>query len=113
MIWRYLDNPNKYKLISLRKNKILIGYLVFRVIYDDDARRILIADYFTLPNEENALFIGINHIVDLSFKIGASEVGLWCVENSPFFKIFKKKGFITRGNIPVICYMKEILVNLF
>jgi len=107
IVWRYLDNPNKYKLISLRKNKILIGYLVFRIIHNDEARRIIIADYLTLPGEEKALFNGINHIIDRAFKAGANQLGLWCVENSPYFKNFKKKGFIARGNIPVICYQNE------
>jgi hypothetical protein len=106
MVWRYLDNPSKYKLITLRKNKVLIGYLVFRNIYDEDAKRIVIADYLTLPKEEKALYKGINHIINSAFRIGAN-VGLWCVENSPYFRIFKKKGFLARGNVPVICYQNE------
>ena len=89
-VWRYLDNPNKYKLISLRKNEVLIGYLVFRAISAEEAKHIIIADYLTLPGEENALYIGINHIIERAYKVGSNQVGLWCVENSPYFKVFQK-----------------------
>lgn len=112
IVWRYLDNPNKYKLISLRKNKVIIGYLVFRTIHDDEAKRIVIADYLTLPGEENALYIGINYIIERAFKIGVNQVGLWCVVDSPCYKIFKKKGFLLRGNVPVICYQNEFAERL-
>ena len=105
--WRYIDNPNKYKLITLRKNEVLIGYLVCRNIHDEDVKRIIIADYLTLRGEENALFIGINFIINRAFKIGANQVDLWCVENSLYFKVFLKKGFFSRGNVPVICYQNE------
>ena len=105
--WRYLDNPNNYKLISLRKNEVLIGYLVFRVISAEEEKYIIIADYLTLPGEENALYIGINHIIERAYKVGSNHVNLWCVENSPYFRVFKKKGFFARDNIPVICYQNE------
>jgi len=107
MVWRYLDNPSKYKLITLRKNKVLIGYLVCRNIHGEETKRIVIADYLTLPGEEKSLFIGINYIINKAFKIGANRVDLWCVEDSPYFIVFKKKGFLTRENVPVICYQNE------
>ena len=105
--WRYINNPNQYKLITLRKNKLLIGYLVFRNIFDEDAKRIIIADYLTLHGEEKSLFIGINFIINRAFKVGANQVDLWCVENSLYFSLFKKKGFFARNSVPVICYKNE------
>ena len=108
MVWRYFDNPNNYKLMTLRKNKRLIGYLVFRIVNDDDSKQITIADYITLPGEETNLIIGIRHIINSAFKYGANYVVLWCEENSPYYNIFKKYGFFVRNNIPVICYQ-----NLF
>jgi len=36
MEWRYIDNPNKYKFIFLRKNDALVGYLVYRIVHDDN-----------------------------------------------------------------------------
>jgi hypothetical protein len=105
--WRYINNPNKYKLITLRKNEVLIGYLVCRNIHDEEVKRIIIADYLTLPGEEKTLFIGINYIINRAFKIGANQVDLWCVEDSPYFRVFKKKGFFARENVLVICYQNE------
>jgi len=107
MVWRYLDNPNKYKLILLRKKKTLVGYMVYRLINDDIFKNIMIADYLTLPGEENAIYVGINHIINNAFKIGVNQVGLWCVEDGSYFKLLKKKGFFARGNVPVICYQNE------
>ncbi|MBH09547.1 MAG: hypothetical protein CMG74_04185 [Candidatus Marinimicrobia bacterium] len=107
MVWRYLDNPNKYKLILLRKNKTLIGYMVFRLISDDIYKNIMVADYLTLPGEENAIYVGINYIINYAFKIGVNQVGLWCVDDGSYFKLLKKKGFFARGNVPVICYQNE------
>ena len=106
-VWRYIDNPNKYKLITLRKNKVLIGYLVFRAISSEEEKYIIIADYLTLPGEENALYIGINQIIERAYKVGSHQVSLWCVENSPYFTVFKKRGFFARSNVPVICYQNE------
>lgn len=104
--WRYFSNPNKYKFITIRKKNNLIGYLIYRIIPDEEAKRIIIADYLTLPGQEKALYKGINQIINSAFRIGAN-LSLWCVKNSPYFTIFKKKGFLARNNIPVICYQNE------
>tara|TARA_Y100000590_G_C15264026_1_gene842393 strand:- start:72 stop:611 length:540 start_codon:yes stop_codon:yes gene_type:complete len=105
--WRYFDNPNKYNFIVLRQNKSLIGYIVFRIINNQNTKNIVIADYLTIPGKEHVLITGINKIIDEAFVIGANLVSLWSVEDTPYFKIFKKKGFIVRGSIPIICYQNE------
>ena len=105
--WRYFDNPNQYNFITLRKNKSLIGYIVCRVTHNENTKNIVIADYLTIPGEEVVLITGINKIINDAFAIGANLVSLWCVEDTPHFKIFKKKGFIVRNSIPIICYQNE------
>ena len=55
--------------MTLRKNKILIGYLVVRIINDDDTRNIIISDYLTLPEKKKLLSIGF---------ISGTQVSTWC-----------------------------------
>ena len=81
--------------------------MVFRLISDDIYKNIMVADYLTLPGEENAIYVGINYIINYAFKIGVNQVGLWCVDDGSYFKLLKKKGFFARGNVPVICYQNE------
>ena len=105
--WRYFSNPNKYKFITIRKNNNLIGYLIYRIISDEKEKIIMIADYLTLPGQAKALYEAVNFTIDRAFQIGVTQVSLWCVKNSPYYKVFKKKGFFARSNIPVICYQNE------
>ena len=101
--WRYFENPNKYHIIKLSKKK-LIGYMVYRINFNESLNRVKIADYLTLPGEEKALKVGLKHILDKAFKTGANQVDLWGVNGSAFSKIFREIGFLIRGDIPVICY---------
>jgi hypothetical protein len=112
MTWRYLRNPNKYKIISLRNKGNLIGYLIYRIVYGDNSKHITIADFLTLPGEENALYAGINYIIKLAYEINVNQVWLWCVDNSNYYKIFKKTGFLSRGLVPIICYQNDFAKKL-
>lgn len=107
MEWRYFKNPNKYKYIFIRKNNVLVGYLIYRIIHDDESKKLMIADYLTIPGHEDALSEGIIHVVNLSFKYCASVSALWCVEAGPYQKVFSRYGFIDREAIPVISYKNE------
>ena len=106
--WRYFSNPNKYSMIIIRKNKTLVGYIVYRIIADEASKSIMIADYLSLPGQEKSIFKGINHIVEYAFLTGASNLVIWCTEKSPFYNIFKFYGFLSRGRIPLICFKNEI-----
>jgi len=108
IVWRYLDNPNKYRIITLRRRNSLIGFLVFRSISDDEIRRIVVADFLALPGEENSLLGGVNHIVSQAFRSNVNQVELWCVETGPYLKVFKKRGFFARTNVTVIFYQNEV-----
>jgi hypothetical protein len=105
--WRYMKNPEKYNFIFLRKNEVLIGYLIYRLIHDDDSKKLMIADYLTLPGHEDLLGEGIVHIINLAYQFGASVAALWSVKNNSYQKVFSKFGFINRETIPVISYKNE------
>jgi len=111
-VWRYINSPNKYKIYSLRKNNNLIGYFVIMIKHSEESKRIVIADYLTLPKEEKVLAVGINHVIERSFAIGANRVILWCAEGSPYQKIFERIGFFARGFVPVICYKNKFSEKL-
>jgi hypothetical protein len=112
IFWRYFKNPNKYKIISLRKNDILIGYLVYRIVYGEESKHITVADYLTLPGNESALLSGIKYIIMSAYEINANKVLLWCVDNSRYYKIFKNSGFLSKDIVPIICYQNDFAKKL-
>lgn len=97
--WRYIDNPNEYKFLLLKKNKRLCGYMIYRVISNENDRFITIADYLTLPEYSKGLNNLIKKVVKEAVKIGASSINTWSVEDSDYYVSFQKMGFLKRSTV--------------
>ena len=107
MTWRYLTNPNKYHILTLRQKGDLMGYLVYRIQCDESEKHVVITDFLTIPGNEKLVIAGINYIKEQAFKTGSNRISVWCDQNNPYYRLLKKTRFITRSDIPVICYQNS------
>ena len=105
--WRFIDHPNKYLFYILSYKKEIIGYITCRCLYENGFTDLLIADFLFLEGREKFLKSFLLKILNDSIKKNVSKISVWCPENSPYFKILKDFGFLSRGNIPVICYQND------
>jgi len=106
--WRFFQSPNKYVVLGLRKKGSLVGYIVYRYSLDESRNDLVIADYLTLPGEENSLQSALKLILDAALKNRASSISLWCAESSANFQVFKKFGFLARSLVNIICHQAPV-----
>jgi hypothetical protein len=110
--WRFHDNPNPYKIFILREKGCMIGYIVTRCIHNGQQRTLVIADFLTLPGMEEKLIVLLKEIIRTEVDSSIFSISVWCTKSSDFFRIFKKAGFISRSNIPVIFFKNKIFDSL-
>jgi predicted acetyltransferase len=101
--WRFINHPNKYRLYILRQHNELIGYLIYRVLSEKGINNLVIADFLMLNGKELYLQSLLLRVIKDSIAQSVTKISLWCPQDSPYFKILKNFGFISRGTIPVIC----------
>ncbi len=107
LTWRYFQNPNSYRFDVISTNGLVSGYIVSRIVEENSRRNLVIADYLCLPGFESALDFGLRELLKLSKSQGLCRVILWCVQESPYFSVFKNNGFKTGPAVTVICYQDE------
>ena len=112
LIWRFFKNPDKYKFYVLREKNQIVGYLVYRIIYGPEIITLRIADFLFLPGRENDMKNLLFKVLEESMQNNVTTIGVWCTRGSPYFKVFKKFGFIERDNIPIICFQNDFALNL-
>jgi len=106
--WRFFRNPNKYVVLSLRRNGALVGYAVYRFSVDQTRNDLVVADYLTLPGEEHCLRQALRVIMDAALEHRASSLSLWCPESSSSYAVFTKFGFFARSSVNLICHQGAI-----
>ncbi len=112
LVWRFFDNPNKYKFYILRQNDQIIGYLVYRIIYGEDVTKLIISDYLFLPGYESSLTVLLSKALQDALYANVTTINAWCPQSSLYFKVLKKFGFIARGDVPVICFQSAFASSL-
>ncbi|MEH6632316.1 MAG: GNAT family N-acetyltransferase [Halopseudomonas aestusnigri] len=106
--WRYLNHPEKYKLITLRYKGALVGYTVHKTIPTDLGQSLVIADYLFHPDHENGLNFCLDQIFNYAFTTSTRAINIWCEKSSPYYNIFCHRGFKDNSEIPVILYANNI-----
>ena len=110
--WRFINHPNSYKLYYLRKEKEIIGYLSYRILYGNGITNLVIADYLFLKGNENKLQSLLNRVLKDSIQENVTTIKVWCPHDSPYFRILRDFGFMNGGNIPVISYQNEFALEI-
>ena len=112
LIWRFINHPYSYKIYYIRREKEIIGYLSYRILYGNGITHLVIADYLFLKGKEKKLRSLLNRVLKDSIQENVTTIKVWCPHDSPYFIIFRDFGFMTRGNIPVICYQNEFALDI-
>lgn len=112
IIWRFFKNPEKYKFYLLRKKNEIVGYIVYRLIYDIDITSLFIADFLTLPGQEKNIEILLFRVLRDALNGNVTKLGVWCAKGSPYFNIFRKFGFLGRNDIPLISFQNDFSLNI-
>jgi hypothetical protein len=110
--WRYIENPNRYRIYVLKDNGRIVTYLIYRIMHDSNVASLVVADYLCLPGREKDLMTLLFRILDDARKAGTAKINVWCPEENPCFQVFKRFGFIERSEIPVIAYQNDFARTL-
>ena len=106
--WRFFDNPEIYKFYLVKKDNMVIGYFVYRILISSKIKRLVIADYLFLKDHEIVFNYCLNFIKVLSIKENINVIQLWCANKSIFNKNLVNENFIKGNNIPLIKYKNDI-----
>lgn len=112
MFWRYMQSPDKYNLLVLRSNLAMVGFCVYRFVSDVSGTNLVIADFLALKEHPESLNSAIRHLKSLGFKKEVKSISLWCESKSPYFRIFRKNGFLNVSSIPLITYRDALFEHL-
>lgn len=107
LTWRFFRNPNKYKFYIVKKKDIIIGYMVYRIIADDDIKRLIIADFLFLPGHESSFKVLLLKVLEDALRTGVNLISSWCIKGSNYYGFLRKYGFIPRNNILLIWFQNE------
>jgi hypothetical protein len=108
MEWRYIKNPEKYSIVTVRHQGNLIGYCIYRNVLIEGGLDIILADYLFLDGHENALNLCLSQIFKFSFLTSIRSLNVWCDITSPYYDIFRKYGLIDQNEIPVIVHCNDL-----
>jgi len=98
--WRYLRHPfEHHELLTARRGKELMGYLVFSHT-GEDAK---IVDLFGLPDAAMWTAL-VAHVVTLLHTRGVITVSVPALAANPWAALLKKWGFRRREGSPVVVY---------
>jgi hypothetical protein len=110
--WRFFNNPNKYKMLGLYDNQKIVGYLVYRIQFDESGNRLVLADYLFLKGHQSAFGVAVREVLNRGFSNNVTTVSGWSVTNSEYASALKKYGFLTRGEVPVISHVDDFWEKL-
>jgi len=105
--WRFFKNPEKYNLLVLREESVIVGYVICRAIYNRKSTTLYVVDFLTLPGHEESLEILLSRVLQDALRANVTKIGAWCVKASPYFRIFRRFGFLERSGLPLISYQND------
>jgi len=94
--YRYSSNPEKYGIYILQNDKEVLGYSVLKFTDLFNMKCGHIVDFMVSKNDALLLRKIIGLSLDLIKKEGAQIASSWAIEETAYYKIFKRFGFITR-----------------
>jgi hypothetical protein len=100
--WRYVAKPrNKYNIFIAKRQDDIVGYIVF-YLEKNNRYRGLIIDLLTIPGED---YVGEALVSNAVARFKAEEASIiycWMLRDTPYYRIFKKLGFMHRPS-PSFC----------
>jgi hypothetical protein len=93
--WRYLENPEPYKFISVEQNQSIKGFVILKCS-NVEVKRGKIVDIMVESEQENILDLLLIASINYFIEKGVDAITCWMFEHWPVFQGLKKRGFITR-----------------
>ncbi len=105
--YRFSLNPNKYYFLIVKHKNEIVGYMVYKIIYDSLDSRIVIADFLFLNEHKEALSKCLNEIRKIANSNKISFVALWLDLSSIYIPILRLNGFLYKKYVPFITYLND------
>lgn len=106
--WRYIANPNDYRILVAREAGTTIGYMVTRLRVRDNLKLGCIADFLVL-HENAEVFKALLAEAFVGFtKSGVDLIYCWTIKDSSYCRVFRRAGFLGYKSQPVICYRNDL-----
>ena len=112
LTWRFFENPNKYKFYVAKRGDTIIGYMVCRVVADEDIKRFVIADFLFAPGCEGYFTVLLLRAFEEALRLGAHSISSWCLERSTWDTQLKSFGFTPRSDIVLVWFQNEFAAGL-
>lgn len=110
--WRFFQNPNRYKFLVARRGGAIAGYLVYRAVADECAKRCVIADYLSAPGFEWTFGRLLQRAFGDALRIGANSISCWSIPGSPYDRRLRNFGFFPRGEIVLVWFQNAFAARL-
>ncbi|MBA7468762.1 hypothetical protein ES707_04015 [subsurface metagenome] len=110
--WRFFENPNKYRFYVLRKDGQIVGYVVYRIVFDIEVARLLISDFLFLPGHEKDLTVLLFRVLEDALHADVATVNAWCPKGNAYFGILREFGFFQRSHVPVISFQNDFALEV-
>ncbi|HEX3053639.1 MAG TPA: GNAT family N-acetyltransferase [Aggregatilineaceae bacterium] len=104
LTWRYVQNPDEYRILLASDNTRLRGYAVWKQAPWHGQPVCHLVDYLVLPDDQRAYDALITHIIQQATAEKLALVNLWTMQDSPYYHWLRQRGFLSIRHIPVIVY---------
>jgi hypothetical protein len=97
--WRFNHIFGKYIIKSAIKNNEIIGFIISEIINDGDYTEAYILDIITLKERLDVATNLLNDACKQLTSLGVNTIHIKLIQNSRYFDLLKKLGFIDISNI--------------
>jgi hypothetical protein len=104
--WRFVQNPDQYKIFIARNSQNILGYLVAKIGSWRNLKVGYLADFLTVENDPLVFKELLSLVVKGFIEDNADMVACWAVGNGFYDRILRSKGFQINKDIPIICFSK-------
>jgi len=112
MNWRFIENPENYKIFLVKKKEEIVGYFVYRIILSQAIAKLVVADFLVSNNHMSALDFIFHRLRNVAFKNNLTVINIWCDINSLFVPSLHKNGLIFKKKIPFINFKNHFTDSL-
>jgi GNAT superfamily N-acetyltransferase len=102
--WRYVANPEHYRFHGIELRGEIRGVLVTKLIQTPQQAVLVVMDFFANTVDPETASVVASAVDDLAKRERVDFCELYAVQNSPYYRAFRRCGFLWRENKPVIVF---------
>ena len=105
--WRFINNPDLYKIYTVFNKDVLIGYFVLKEGVWNGLKVNYLADYIFIPGQRSGIIYAIKWIIEYSLINDFDLLSCWASNIRPLKNVLLLTGFLRYKKVPIICYSNE------